>query len=278
MPVGRSDAGTSGTGRWLDEIDLDPSTPWLRMGTTALGNEPWLVVDERRDEELALKRHLYETDPGSVYAALDGTAGAAAEVLGLVLVAVGGEPEPGRPPLADAGLRVQEDLCVVRRRADTWCLDAASLSFPSRWRLAEKLGRPLAAVHGPVPGYPTVLARRVDQLLDRLGPRPVRRRNWFVHPDGALHQPAPPPGGDPVVPRARCADDLFVRSERQTLRRLPASGAVLFTIRVQQAPLATLLADAARAEAFRRYLHEADPADLAHRGLAPAQVAELRGL
>ena len=35
-------------------------------------------------------------------------------------------------------------------------------------------------------------------------------------------------------------DRLWLRSERQTLRRLPATGAVLFTIRVQQTPFASL--------------------------------------
>jgi hypothetical protein len=35
-------------------------------------------------------------------------------------------------------------------------------------------------------------------------------------------------------------DTLWIRSERQTLRRLPASGAILFTIRVQMTPLTAL--------------------------------------
>jgi hypothetical protein len=33
---------------------------------------------------------------------------------------------------------------------------------------------------------------------------------------------------------------LWLRSERQTLRRLPESGAIVFTIRTQQVPLAVL--------------------------------------
>ena len=40
------------------------------------------------------------------------------------------------------------------------------------------------------------------------------------------------------------ADDgspMWIRSERQTLRRLPRSGAILFTIRIQLAPASVLL-------------------------------------
>jgi Haem-dependent oxidative N-demethylase, alpha subunit-like len=260
---------------WLDELDLDPARSWLRMGTRALGAEPWLLADGDRDAQLALKRRLYEERADEVHAARPGTEAATEEARDLVLAAAGTRADPSRPALVDAGLRVQEDLCLMVRRDGAWHLDAASLSFPSRWRLADKLGRPLAAVHGPVPGYEPALASRVDQLFDRLGARPVRRRNWFVHADDALFQPASPPGGDPIVPAAGVRRGLFVRSERQTLRRLQRTGAVLFTIRIQQAPLGTLLAEPARAAAFAAYLRHAPTGDLAHRGLAPAQVDEL---
>ena len=179
-------------------------------------------------------------------------------------------------PLDRAGRLVQEDLCLLGPDRAGWVLEAASLCFPSRWRLADKLGRSQQEVHGPVEGYRATLATRVDRLFDRLGERPVWRRNWFVHPDPTLFQPERPAGGDPVVPAERCRDELYVRSERQTLRRLPDSGWVLFTIRTQQESLGALLADAGRLDRFEGYLAEAPAANQAHRGLAPAQVDELR--
>lgn len=58
----------------------------------------------------------------------------------------------------------------------------------------------------------------------------------LVHDSPELHRPEPPSAhGTPLIP-----DDLWLRSERQTLRRLPSTGAILFTIRTQQAPLAVL--------------------------------------
>jgi hypothetical protein len=94
----------------------------------------------------------------------------------------------------------------------------------------------MAAVHEPVAHYAHELAERVDRFLARLRPdRPVWRRNWSIHDDPSywLPDPTPPQPVDP--PRG-----LWLRSERQTLRRLATPGSILFTIRTQQVPLAVL--------------------------------------
>ena len=44
--------------------------------------------------------------------------------------------------------------------ADGPVFTAGVLCFPSRWRLMEKIGKPLSAVHGPVPLYADRLAGR----------------------------------------------------------------------------------------------------------------------
>ena len=266
------------------------------MGTKSLGDRPWLIVDDQRATELAEKHRLLTERHNDVFAVVgdlddSDVRNASAELLTLVqheLAAMGVETPPspfGLHPLDEAGRLVQEDLCLLRRRpADgaegpqRWCLDAASLCFPSRWRLADKLGHPMGAVHGPVDGYDPVLIDRVDRLLDALvdGPpgRVVRRRNWFVHPDASLFQPTRP-ANEEVIPADRADDELIVRSERQTLRALP-SGWIVFTIRIQQATLGVALTDPVKREAFTRSLAEASPADLAHRGLSAEQVAALR--
>ena len=115
-------------------------------------------------------------------------------------------------------------------------LDAASLCFPSYWRLADKLGRPMTDVHGPVAHYGDELAAKVDTFLQRLRPeRPVWRRNWSIHDDASYFLP------DPTPPLAVSPPEgLYLRSERQTLRRLTTADVVLFTIRTQQVPLAVL--------------------------------------
>lgn len=258
---------------WFDEIELDPNVSWRRMGTRALGHRPWLVRDERASDELALRRALLDERREAVVAVSgDAWRGPAEEVRSLV-AAAGFVPDPGADdPLVAAARVIQEDLCLLQRRDGRWHLDAAVVCFPSRWRLADKIGRPLVDVHAPVDGYRAHLDQRMEIFFDRLGARPVLRRNWFVHPDGALHQPETPMV-DPIVPSESALAELHLRSERQTLRALP-SGWVLFTIRVQQATVAEF-ATGDRRNRLRAYLDRAPADDLAHRGMAADQVTEL---
>lgn len=234
-------------GAWIDEIAWPADgPPWLAMGLARIDEGAWLLPDERRAEELAERADLLDRSHPEVFAALEGTEAASVEVLDLVL----GWERTHAPdlatvpvdaslhPLESAGRRTQEDLVVMVPHDDGYHLDAAVLCFPSHWRLADKLGGGAAAIHGPVPRYEVELADKVDRFLDRLGPGVlVARRNWSVHGDDALHAPVAPRDPTPVA-ADEVGRSLWLRSERQTLRRLPESGAVLFTIRVQQAPFA----------------------------------------
>lgn len=247
------------------------------MGTRSLGERPWLVVDERAEDELALKAELLDQRRDDVFRCGPGADDAARETLVLVSTVV--DPSADRAdgvadPLERAARAVQEDLCLLRRRDGAWHLDAACVCFPSRWRLADKIGRPLVDVHGPTPGYDPHLTERVTRLLDRLTTRPVLRRNWFVHPDGSLYQPVTP-ATEPIVPATAVGERLHLRSERQTLRRLEC-GWVLFTIRVQQDRLGVALSTSDRRQRFLDYVRAAPADDLRHRGLADRQVDELR--
>ena len=267
---------------WLDELALEPGPPWLAMGTRGLGDQPWLLVDHDRDRDLAWKAALLAERHHEVFAALDTREVQAAsdETLHLVRlhaavpsnhhanrgVMIAGTSDHHTPvaggtggqvgadagaldglhPLDAAGRLVQEDLCLLVLRDGAPHLDAASLCFPSYWRLADKLGRPMAEVHGPVAHYAEELAARVDAFLARLRPdRPVWRRNWSIHDDPTYFLPIDPGGsGQEASPSdAPCPEPpegLWLRSERQTLRRLTAADAVLFTIRTQQVPLGLL--------------------------------------
>jgi len=107
--------------------------------------------------------------------------------------------------------------------------------FPSHWRLTEKIGRSTAALHDPVHGYDTELSARVDTFIARLAPdHIVARRNFSIHERADLFAPAYPPDGDAPP------GEHWLRSEYETLRRFPRSGAVLFTILTQQVQLRDL--------------------------------------
>lgn len=271
------------------------------MGTRSLGDEPWLIVDDQNAVELALRADLIEQRASDVLAWTDSAAEATDEVIALVEAArmpvepasstsaeshMTGADAPGAGrSLARLGRSITEDVVILRRGDVEWEFEAGVVCFPSRWRLADKIGRPLREVHGPTPGYDTpsfdrasvdsasadrALADRVTSLMDRLSDRIVRRRNWFVHPDPALFQPDRP-AVEGIVGRDRVRSDLHFRSERQTLRALPMSGRVLFTIKTQQCSLGEVVADGERQGRVLKYLTEAPVDQIVHRGISEEQ-------
>jgi hypothetical protein len=170
--------------------------------------------------------------------------------------------DPRDHPIVAASRLVQEDLCVLLRD-DVWRLQAACVCFPSRWRLAEKIGNSLGDIHAPVPLYDEILANPTNAFFDRLTPeRSFWRLNWTLLDRPELHQPA---GGKSRT----CAnsDEWYFRVERQTLRQLARTRAVVFTIRTYVAPLREMIeSDSQFGENLVRAIEESPPAIHEYKG------------
>ena len=123
-------------------------------------------------------------------------------------------------------LWIQEDICLLQALNDEYVLTAASVCSPSNWRLSEKIGKALGAIHDPVPGYGDTLHARTNRLLHNLSKdKVIIRYNWSVQAGNELcWRPELYPAQEPEEP--------YWRVERQTLRRLPETGAVVFGIRI----------------------------------------------
>ena len=222
---------------WIDELSFRPGPPWLSMGTRGLRDGPLLIEDDLHSSYLAEKQWLFANAREVVSVSLPEAVEAAAEAAQLVSSGLrGANPIGNFSPLEIAALQVQEDLIVLVRSEEGWRFGAGVICFPSHWVPSEKLGLPMTGVHKPVPHYNQELAQRVDRFLDHLAPeRNAWRRNWVIHASPQLHVPRPPAERVPVQPR-----DVWLRSERQVLCALPATDAILFTIRTQQFPLRAL--------------------------------------
>jgi dimethylamine monooxygenase subunit A len=186
--------------------------------------EAW-TEDAQREVWDLLAEHLPRQFPGLYVGEADGIRILPADHL----VRVGDDAA-----IVSASRLVQEDLLLMRRHDTGYRLVAASLCFPSSWSLQEKFGGNLDRLHDNVPGYTDQLRVRMARIFDNLKAElPVTRLNWSIMPDGDLHHPQ-----SKSRPRDWFRDrlDAFIRVERQTLRRLPASGDILFTIKILTDP------------------------------------------
>lgn len=198
----------------------------LKIGLRALDEDEWL----QPDPNLATRATAFEARPESVQ--LTEEAEAPGAELAAMLGLSGG--------LSEAARAHWEDMCLLTRQPneDFYRLIGAAVAFPTDWRVEKKLGLPLAMMHEPIHGYAEQLATGVDRFMAKLKPGALYgRSNWFVVDSGALcHLP-----GERELYAGVTANNagacLFARCERQTLRRLPQSGAILFTIGVYVEPL-----------------------------------------
>lgn len=147
--------------------------------------------------------------------------------------------------LPEAAHAVHEDLCLLTKREgeDVYRLIGAAVAWPSDWHPAEKIGLPLRALHAPIAGYEEQLATGVDRFMETLSPGPIYGRcNWFIAATGNRRwlPDRPPAEAFAHVTPDNAGSTLFVRSERQTLRRLPHTGAILFGIGIYVEPLGKL--------------------------------------
>jgi hypothetical protein len=182
--------------------------------------------------------------------------------------------EPPSSPverLVALGGRVEPDVVLLRGDDQgTHRVVAGVVCFPSSWGLADKLGRTMFDVHGPVPGLNEPLARPIETFLTKLEAGvPWLRDNWGLCRDGRLnHHPSIPrrPLDETVT-----ADEVYVRVERQLLVRPSEADGVLFGIRVEPIPLTSLFADRAAVAGLARALGTMSDEAAHYKGLLRAR-------
>jgi hypothetical protein len=242
-------------------LPFEPGPYRMAISLVTVPEAEWFEIDRLYLTEMAERRRLLATMRDAVFAVTPVSDAAREEALEVVVAALtlhhpDGFGRDGAmlrnnltgeawnvgaiDPLELAGRLVQEDLCLIQNGDDGPVFTAAVLCFPSRWRLMDKLGKPLAAVHGPVPFYRDRLAGPVDRFMRHVKEGHIASRlNWSLLDDPALFQPGGKwrvDGGSKITAE-NAGRRVFLRVERQTLRRLPVSRAVLFGIRVHVYPL-----------------------------------------
>lgn len=163
--------------------------------------------------------------------------------------------------LLDLASIIGEDLVVLAREDDQWKIVAGAVIFPSRWRLSEKIGKGMDAVHQPVPGYQGALAPYMTATFDKITvDRPVWRKNWSLHSTSDLHQPI-------SIHEAAEPENYWWRTERQTLTRSAIGDFLYFTIRNRAEILSQIKEDGDASVAFAQTLESFTPETIEYKGL-----------
>jgi hypothetical protein len=277
--------------------------PPFSVGLSPIGLAHWIEQDELLVPQLALKQTILAEEGDAAFDALPESQAGQAETLELLsehlptrypatyrrrgdallilpsdrLIDLHGEP-----PLLTASRLVQEDLLLMRRGQTGWRLVAGSLCFPSTWILQEKLGRNMDAIHAPAPGYADKMAAIVARIFDNLkADQLVERFNWSIYGDARLRYAQSKQDPLERFPPGESVARAHIRVERQTLRRLPLSGDILFTVRVHVDPIAAFSRDSRGRElaaSLRDQLAALNAEQLAYKGIVEARERLIEAL
>lgn len=150
-------------------------------------------------------------------------------------------------PMAMCARLVQDDLAIMIEQPDgQYRLLAGAILLAGFWRLSDKFGMTLSNIHtsGDVPHFREKLESGMLKFFQRIKPETFyARNNYFIQVDDCL--PWSHSIGDEdsalvswgTAEKNKIIDHHWFRSERQTIRRLPKTGAVCFTIRTYFHPV-----------------------------------------
>lgn len=253
---------------WLQRgFVVDGSFRW-RLGTRPLDLDDWIEFGTDGDGWVAEKSDVMRDHADTAFAVIDDIEADCREIADALVEhlrrvvpdRVSVELDASLHPLDAAARLVPDDLVVMVERDGELVFGGGSVCFPNRWDLRSKLGRSMAAVHAPVAQLNEQLEQAVDSFFDRLEPdRSFWRLGWGILDTADGY--APLDGTAAPRPEHPTIDDLYVRVERETLRRFPVHRAVLFTIRTYVTPLTIVLAEPGDRTAITRII-DAMPADV----------------
>ena len=228
------------------KLPFDTNQDKVLPGIAPLDPKEWLIKDEAYAGQMEERERLITDNRNAVIALDDMALRAAVELLEKTLEflpGLGGFEQnaeivlcpDGRSvkidvsdPMATLGRLIQNDFCIMQKRGDEHILTGAVLCFPASWSLSEKFMQPLTVIHEPVTEYDENITRRVQRLFNGIKvERPLWRFNKLYYEAPDLHQPRTFSNPRKILGRN---EGKYIRSEKQTLTRLPKSNAVIFTI------------------------------------------------
>lgn len=152
------------------------------------------------------------------------------------------------PPLTVIFDNVPEDYALMLRNEQDglYYLRAAVVCSSVGWDIGQHRDKPLTAIHSHVPDFKEKMALSMDRFFAKMPvDQPIQRGSW------SLEDHAPLFSSPEVVsnwersafaanPGELTVEDVRLRCDWQTLRRLPVSGCIVFNFKAVFSPLTDL--------------------------------------
>lgn len=235
--------------------------PRFNVGLAPINLSRWLMPDDQA-HWLAPKNVLINTQAAAVFVEQLPSRPAQEEAASLISLECRQILRANEPPLLAAARLVSDDLVIMEKVGGQWTNTACCLCSPTFFSAHHAMGKTLAELHDPVPDGEFGLADRIGRVFSNLAAGTIlERHNWTVQWSDARYTPDATALLEQAANARVCvgAENLFLRVERQTIRRLPITGAVLFTIRIRLTCLAELLAKSDHRAAFQQAWTDTPP-------------------
>ena len=283
------------------QIGMRPMEPgqWL-----SIGPDHGPFMREKRARLLANPLPFYRTTPGSLAAQIelrdrviahllahhaDVFAMADGRLVDLVEGTAHDLADPLREPLALISALVEEDFILLQQVDGHDQITAASNAYSSSGRIVASVGRSIPWAHKFVPTLNDQLGSRIDRILANIqSDAPVERFNWLLTPIASRLFPEDPHAANAAAVQkivdalaedpGRAGELLSIRVERQTLLRLPGTGALAFSIYTHSDPLSSVAGDAGSLAAMQRLISGYSEDRMQYAAMAPIRAPVLAWL
>ncbi|KAF4971756.1 hypothetical protein FSARC_1505 [Fusarium sarcochroum] len=257
----------------LKNFDVDTALPrpyrpfrWAyhqTMSLKKLDPDFWLEIESTYRDRIAQRQGLYAKHGSDVLQALPGSELACKELMEMVIQFICARyPQAfelqGKTfinhifgvkedldkigPLHFLINHVPEDFALTLRDPATgrYCFRAGVVCSSVGWKLSEKIGLGLPQIHATVPDYKEKMEFSMDRFFTKMPANsPIQRGSWGLEVGKPLFIPSEDPEFKTREHQSPSLteDEVHLRVDWQTLRRLPLSGAIVFNFKALFTPM-----------------------------------------
>ncbi|KAL0577898.1 hypothetical protein V5O48_004093 [Marasmius crinis-equi] len=174
-------------------------------------------------------------------------------------------------PLVFLNENIPEDFLITLEEPKTglYCLRAGVCCSAVGWNLGIKIGKPLHEIHEPVPDYAEKMKFSMDRFFTKMPcDKPIQRGSWGLE-DGqplfAQEDSHELDAREKQRPDLKL-EDVHLRVDWQTLRRLPKSRAIVFNFKALFTPLSDFRHEPYIPRLLLKVLKEGKPSILKYKG------------